>query len=115
VPDARARSAPAHRGLLASEHDAGKDYTPTFFLEAAGSCAALSVAGGLALGLASLALVRRHPHTCVGAAVGLQVRGRVGWRLRALLCARDTASRSRTRAADARRRHNQTRTANDRC
>jgi len=61
------------RRLLLSEGQDPDDYTPTFFLEAAGACTAISVVGGLLLGLASLLLVQKKPHACVGAAVGLQV------------------------------------------
>jgi hypothetical protein len=70
---------PPHKGptrhlLLAEGKEAG-DYSPTFFIEAAGTCTAVSVVGGLLLGLGSLLLVQKRPHACVGAAVGLQVGG----------------------------------------
>ena len=69
---------PPHQGptrsLLLAEGDDPDQYTPTFFLEAAGVCTAISVVGGLLLGLGSLLLVQKRPHGCVGAAVGLQVR-----------------------------------------
>lgn len=61
------------RHLLLAEGQDPDDYTPTFFLEAAGACTAISVVGGLLLGLGSLVLVQKRPHACVGAAVGLQV------------------------------------------
>jgi hypothetical protein len=79
-------SHPPHHGptrsLLLAEGKHPDDYTPTFFIEAAGTCTAVSVVGGLLLGLGSLLLVQKRPHACVGAAVGLQVRGEVwlrGW------------------------------------
>jgi hypothetical protein len=62
------------RHLLLAEGQDPDDYTPTFFIEAAGACTAISVVGGLLLGLGSLMLVQKRPHACVGAAVGLQVR-----------------------------------------
>lgn len=68
---------PPHKGptrhLLLLDGEDPEDYTPTFFLEAAGVCTAISVVGGLLLGLGSLMLVQKRPHACVGAAVGLQV------------------------------------------
>lgn len=61
------------RHLLLEDGQDPDDYTPTFFIEAAGACTAISVVGGLLLGLGSLMLVQKRPHACVGAAVGLQV------------------------------------------
>ncbi|WIA40658.1 hypothetical protein OEZ86_004364 [Tetradesmus obliquus] len=57
------------RRLLGSEDD----FQPKLFLEAAGLCTGVSIAGGLLLGLLALYLIKSKPHAMVGAAVGLQV------------------------------------------